>query len=106
MRRSNSAERERIGLARRIEKLELEQTVFDGLLLPDQLVHRLLVQSTEALVVDVASVGATRRQSVMSTRNRTARPRTAVRRSALVGRGAVRLDRSLLRRRWHPSSQS
>src|SRR5438552_4787949 len=56
-----SPERERKGLHARIEKLDLELTISDGLRLPDQLIHPLLGDRAVALVVDVDSVSSARR---------------------------------------------
>jgi hypothetical protein len=62
--RGGSAERECKGLHVRIEKLDLELSVGDGLRLPDQLVQALLRNYAVALLVDIASVGGTWRLSI------------------------------------------
>src|SRR6202011_4206845 len=51
-----SAERERKGLHVRVEKFDFEESICDGLRLPDQLVQPLLGGPAVALLVDVASV--------------------------------------------------
>src|SRR3712207_13315 len=59
-----SAEREAISLHPRIEKLDLELPIGDGLRLPDQLVQPLVADRAVALLVDVGSVSIARRLSV------------------------------------------
>jgi hypothetical protein len=59
-----SAERECKGLQVRIEKLDLELSIGDGLRLPDQLVQALLRDCAVALLVDIASVDRTWRLSI------------------------------------------
>src|SRR5436305_5895017 len=59
-----SAERERISLHPRIEKLDLELSIRDGLRLSDQLIHPLFANRAVALLVDVGSVSTIRRLSV------------------------------------------
>src|ERR1700694_5816464 len=61
---NGSAERERKRLHARIEELDLELSVSDGVRLPDQLIQPLLGNRAVALVVDVASVSSARRLSV------------------------------------------
>src|ERR1700694_490191 len=56
-----SAEGERKRLHARIEKLDLELSISDGLLLPDALIQPLLGHRAVALVVDVNSVSSARR---------------------------------------------
>src|SRR5262249_3753679 len=58
------AEGERIGFHARIEKRDLEQSISDGLWLPDQLIQPLFAQRAVALVVNVTSVSRARRQSI------------------------------------------
>src|ERR687895_2755457 len=59
-----SAEREAISLHPRIEKLDLEESIGDGLGLPDQLVEPLFAKGAFAPLVDVGSVSTIRRLSV------------------------------------------
>src|SRR5215210_5617948 len=59
-----SAEREAISLHPRIEKLDLELPVSNGLRLPDQLVQPLFADRAVAPLVDVGSVSGARRISV------------------------------------------
>src|SRR5215208_591755 len=59
-----SAERERKSLDARIEELDLELSIGDGLRLPDQLIQPLFGERAVALVVDVVSVSGARRLSV------------------------------------------
>src|SRR5829696_2828754 len=59
-----SAEREAITLHSRIEKLDLELAVSNGLGLSDQLVQPLFANCAVALLVDVGSVSGARRLSV------------------------------------------
>jgi len=75
--RNGSAERERKRLQARIEELDLEQSVRDGVRLSDQLIQPLLGNRAVALIVDVDSVSSAGGCPSMSTRNRTEAPRTA-----------------------------
>ena len=59
-----SAERERKNLHARIEKLDLELSISDGLRLSDQLIHPLFGNRAVALVVNVNSVSSARRLSI------------------------------------------
>src|SRR5918998_1805598 len=59
-----SAERERISLHPRIEKLDLEVSISDGLRLSDQLIHPLFTDRAVALVVNVDPVSSARRPSI------------------------------------------
>src|SRR5829696_10436528 len=59
-----SAERERISLHSRLEKLDLELSISDGLRLSDQLIQPLFANRTVALVVNVDSVSSARRPSI------------------------------------------
>src|SRR5829696_507016 len=59
-----SAERERISLHARIEKLDLELSISDGLRLSDQLIQPLFANRAVALVVNVNSVSSARRPSI------------------------------------------
>src|SRR5918994_7517616 len=59
-----SAEREAISLHTRIEILDLEESIDDGLLLSDQLVEALFADRAVALLVDVSSVSGARHLSV------------------------------------------
>ena len=59
-----SAEGESKGLHARIEKLDLEQAIGDGLGLADQLIQSLFADRTDALVVDVDAVRSARRLSI------------------------------------------
>ena len=59
-----SAERERKSLHARIEKLDLELSISDGLRLSDQLIQPLFGHRTVALVVNVNSVSSARRLSI------------------------------------------
>ena len=61
---SRSAKREREGLHARIEKLDLEQSIGDGLGLSDQLIQPLFGNRAVALVVDVDAVSSARRLSI------------------------------------------
>src|SRR5205814_5700200 len=61
---TGSAERERKSLHARIEELDLELSVGDGVRLSDQLIQPLLGNGTVALVVDVDSVSSARRLSI------------------------------------------
>ena len=60
----HSAERERERLHARIEELDLEQPVSDGVRLPDQLIQPLPGNRAVALVVDVGSMSSARRLSI------------------------------------------
>src|SRR5919199_948463 len=59
-----SAERERISLHARIEKLDLELSISDGLRLSDQLIHPLFANRAVALLINVDSVSSARRLSI------------------------------------------
>jgi hypothetical protein len=59
-----SAEREHKSLYARIEKLDLELSISNGLRLSDQLIQPLLGNRTVALVVNVTSVSSARRLSI------------------------------------------
>src|SRR5258708_22436559 len=59
-----SPERERKCLRARIQKLDLELAIGDGLGLSDQLIHPLLGDRAVALVVDVDAVSGARRLSI------------------------------------------
>ena len=59
-----SAERERKSLHARIEKLDLELSISDGLRLPDQLIQPLFGHRAVALFVDVDAVSSARRLSI------------------------------------------
>src|SRR5438067_2527925 len=59
-----STERERKGFRARIEELDLEQSIGDRLWLADQLVHPLVGNRADTLVVDISSVSGTRRLSI------------------------------------------
>src|SRR5215211_2822098 len=59
-----SAERERISLHSRLEKLDLELLISDGLRLSNQLVQPLFANRAVALVVNVDSVSSARRLSI------------------------------------------
>src|SRR5215218_7107925 len=59
-----SAERERKSLHARIEKLDLELSIGDGLRLPEQLVQPLFADRAVALLVDVDPVSGARRLSI------------------------------------------
>src|SRR5215212_7995072 len=59
-----SAERERKSLHARIEKLDLEASISNGLRLSDQLIQPLFGNRAVALVVNVNSVSSARRLSV------------------------------------------
>src|ERR671913_2575993 len=61
---TGSAEREAISLHPRIEKLDLEESISDGLLLSDQLVEALFANRAVAPLVDVGSVSGARRLSI------------------------------------------
>ena len=56
-----STEREHERLRTPIEKLDFEQTIDDGILLPDQLVHPLLDEEAGPPSVDIASAYSIRR---------------------------------------------
>src|SRR5215217_3950441 len=59
-----SAERKRISLHPRIEKLDLELSINNGLRLSDQLIQPLFGNRAVALVVNVAPVSSARRPSI------------------------------------------
>src|SRR5262249_60585788 len=59
-----SAERERKRLHARIEKLDLELPISNGLGLADQLIQPLLGRRAVALLINVTSVSSTRRLSI------------------------------------------
>src|SRR5207237_5238938 len=59
-----SAERERESLHARIEKLDLELSISNGLGLPDQLIQPLFCKRAVALVVNVNSMSSARRLSI------------------------------------------
>src|SRR5919112_6516764 len=59
-----SAEREAISLHPRIEKLDLELAIGDGLGLPDQLVEALFAKGAFAPLVDVCTVSGARHLSI------------------------------------------
>src|SRR5918992_1305114 len=59
-----STEREAISLHPRIEKLDLEESIGDGLRLPDQLVQPLFAERAVALLVNLSSVSSARRLSI------------------------------------------
>src|SRR3981081_4527667 len=59
-----SAEREGKGLDARVEELDLEASIVDRLLLPDQLIQPLFANRAVALGVDVDSMRSTRRFAV------------------------------------------
>ena len=59
-----SAKRERKGLEARINKLDLELSVSDGLRLSDQLLQPLFGNPAVALIVNVTSVPIARRLSI------------------------------------------
>src|SRR5262245_46589598 len=62
--RCKSAERERKGFHARIEKLDLELSISDGLWLSDQLIQPLFGNRAVALVVNVNSVSSARGLSI------------------------------------------
>src|SRR5260370_15942490 len=59
-----SAERERKSLHARIEKLDLELSISNGLRLPDQLIQPLVSRRAAAPLVNVNSVSSARRLSI------------------------------------------
>src|SRR5215218_8378128 len=59
-----SAEREAISLHARIEKLDLELSIGDGLRLADQLIHSLFANCAVAQLVNVNPVSGARRLSI------------------------------------------
>src|SRR5215204_5979378 len=61
---TESAEGEAISLHPRIEKLDLELPISDGLGLPDQLVQPLFADRAVALAINVCTVSGARRLSV------------------------------------------
>ncbi len=63
-RRRGSAERERKSLHARIEKLDLELSISDGLRLSDQLIQPLFANRAVASLVNVDSVSSARRLSI------------------------------------------
>ena len=62
--RSDLAEGERKSLHARIEKLDLELSISNGLRLSDQLIQPLFANRAVALVVNVNSVSSARRLSI------------------------------------------
>ena len=61
---AESAERERVSCHARIEKLDFELPISDGLRLSDQLVQPLFGDRAIALVVSIGSVRGARRLSI------------------------------------------
>ena len=59
-----SAEREHISFCAGIEKFDLEQTIRNGLRLPNELIEPLFHDGAIALLVDVGAMGLPRRTSI------------------------------------------